>query len=59
MSAAVISFLVAISASIWAFTKLQNRAGYGNNRPAVTGAASIFAILFVVVFTVMHFMLGM
>jgi uncharacterized protein HemY len=54
MSAGVIAFLAAISLSVWAFTKLQPRAGFGNNKTSVTGAVVVFVIVFVVVFTLAH-----
>jgi len=37
MSAGFVAFLAAISASVWTFTKLQNKTGYGNNQSAITG----------------------
>lgn len=52
MSAGVIAFLAAISTSVWAFTKLQQRAGYGNDKTAIKGAAVVFVLVFIVVFTI-------
>jgi hypothetical protein len=54
MSAGVVAFLAAISISVWAFTKLQQRAGYGNDKAAIKGAAVVFVAVFVVVFTLGH-----
>jgi len=51
MSASIVAFLVAISTATWTFAKLQNRTGYGNNRAAVIGAAVVFVLAFIVVFT--------
>lgn len=54
MSAGIIAFLVAISSATWVFTKLQNKTGYGNNRDALVGAVVVFALAFVVVFSLAH-----
>lgn len=54
MSAAVVALLVAISSSVWVFTKLQNKTGYGNNQNAIIGAAVFFVIAFIVIFTTGH-----
>jgi hypothetical protein len=51
MSAALIAFLVALGSSVWTYTKLQNRTGYGNNQAAIKGAAIVFIVALVVVFT--------
>lgn len=54
MSAGVVALLASISISVWAFTKLQQRTGYGNDKTAVKGAAVVFVIVFIVVFTLGH-----
>lgn len=51
MSAGVVAFLAAMSISVWAFTKLQQRAGYGNDKTAIKGAAVVFGLVLVVVYT--------
>jgi len=57
MSAGFVAFLAAISASVWTFTKLQNKTGYGNNQSAITGAAVVFVLAFIVVFSLGHMLL--
>ena len=52
MSAGFIAFIAALGCSAWVFAKLQNRTGYGNNKSAIIGAALVFVIAFVVVFTI-------
>jgi len=54
MSAGVLAFIVALSTSVWVFTKLQNKTGYGNSQSAITGSAVVFVITFIVVFTIGH-----
>lgn len=57
MSAGIVALLVAISSSVWVFTKLQNKTGYGNNQSAVIGAAVVFVLAFIVVFSLGHMVL--
>ncbi len=57
MSAAFLAFIIAGGSSVWIFTKLQNRTGYGNSKNAITGAAVVFVIGFIVVFTIGHMIL--
>jgi hypothetical protein len=57
VSAGVLAFIVALSSSVWVFTKLQNKTGYGNNSNAIKGAAVVFIIAFIVVFTLAHSLL--
>ena len=57
MSAGILAFIVALSTSVWAFTKLQNRTGYGNNQNAIRGAIVVFVLVFIVVFTIGHMIL--
>lgn len=57
MSAGVIAFLVAAGASTWVYTRLQDRTGYGNNQNAAIGAAAVFVLGFIVVFTIGHMFL--
>jgi hypothetical protein len=57
MSAALIAFLFSVGASTWVFTKLQNKTGYGNNKSAFTGAAVVFVIAFILLFTLSHMLL--
>jgi hypothetical protein len=54
MSAGVVAFLSALSISVWSYYKLQSHTGYGNTRTTFIGAAVIFAVVFVVVFSVGH-----
>jgi uncharacterized membrane protein SpoIIM required for sporulation len=57
MTAALLALLIAGGSSVWIFTKLQNRTGYGNNQNAIIGAAVVFVLLFVVVFSLGHMVL--
>lgn len=52
MKAALLAFLVAISVTTWAYTKLQNHTGYGNAQTTTKAAAMIFVVTMVVVFTI-------
>jgi len=52
MSAGVVAFLSAISISTWAYYKLQGRTGYGNTQTTLTGAAVIFVVVLVVVYSI-------
>ncbi|GEM_PF-807110 len=52
MRAALVAFIAAVAISAWSYTKLQNRAGYGNTKTVITGTAAIFGITFIVVFTI-------
>ena len=52
MAAALVALVAAVSISVWAYTRLQNRAGYGNTAPALKGAAVVFFMTFVVILTV-------
>ena len=51
MNATLVAFLFSAGASTWVFTKLQNKTGYGNNKSALQGAAIVFVIVFILVFT--------
>lgn len=57
MSAALVALLVSLGGATWVYTKLQNKTGYGNNRSAIIGAAVVFVIAFIVVFSVGHMIL--
>jgi hypothetical protein len=52
MKAALLALLVAISTSVWSYSRLQGHTGYGNAKTTVKGAAIVFVIAFVVVFTI-------
>lgn len=52
MKAALVAFVAAIAISGWSYVRLQNRAGYGNTKTALSGTAAIFGITFVVVLTI-------
>lgn len=52
MSAVLLAFMLSVGASVWVFTKLQNRSGYGNAKTALIGTAVAFVLLFIVVFSV-------
>jgi hypothetical protein len=54
MNAVLVAFLMALGASVWVFTKLQDRTGYGNQKSALTGAGVSFVLIFLVVFTLAH-----
>lgn len=56
MSIGIIAFFLAAGSSGWLFTKLQNRTGQGNNQPAIIGAAVIFVIVFIVVWSLGQFL---
>lgn len=57
MSAALVALLVSLGGATWVYTKLQNKTGYGNNQSAIIGAAVVFVIAFIVVFSVGHMIL--
>lgn len=57
MSAALVALLVAVGSATWAYTKLQNKTGYGNNRSAIIGAGVVFVIAFIVIFSLGHLVL--
>lgn len=57
MKALLLALIIAISASIWSYTKLQNHTGYGNAKTTAKGAGLIFILTFVVVFTIGKFVL--
>ncbi|QQS20237.1 hypothetical protein IPL85_02190 [Candidatus Saccharibacteria bacterium] len=52
MNPVLIAFIFALGAGTWAYTKLQQRTGYGNSKTALKGAAVTGGIAFVVVLTV-------
>lgn len=54
MSTALVALFVSLGGSTWVYTKLQNKTGYGNNRSAIIGAAMVFVVAFIVVFSVGH-----
>lgn len=56
-SAFLLAFLIAGGGSVWIYTKLQNRTGYGNSQNAVWGALVVFVVGFIVVFTVANMVL--
>lgn len=56
-SAFLLAFLIAGGASVWIYTKLQNRTGYGNSQNAAWGAVVVFVVSFIVVFTVANMLL--
>jgi hypothetical protein len=51
MKAVLIAFVVALSVSVWSYTKLQRQAGQGNAKSTLQGVALIFVLTFIVVFT--------
>jgi uncharacterized membrane protein YjjP (DUF1212 family) len=51
------ALLASMSASVWVFTKLQSRTGYGNSQNAMIGAAVVFVLGFVVIFSLAHMLL--
>ena len=51
MTAALLALIIAISASVWSYTKLQSHTGYGNARTTIKGAAVVFVMTFIIVFT--------
>ena len=51
------AFLVALSVSVWSYTKLQNHTGYGNAQTTTKAAGLIFIVTFVVVFTIGKFVI--
>ena len=50
MGAFLVALLSSLSASVWVYVKLQQRTGYGNNRPAAMGAAVVGALLFIIIY---------
>lgn len=58
MKAALLALVVAISVSVWSYTKLQNHTGYGNALAALKATVIVFAAVFVVVFTIAQIALG-
>jgi hypothetical protein len=58
VSAFFVALLASIGLSTWAYTKLQNKTGYGNGKNALSGTAVVFVISFVVIFTIMHMVMG-
>lgn len=57
MSAALLALLVSGGSSVWVYTKLQGRTGYGNSKAAAQGAAIVFVLGFIVIFTLAHLIL--
>ena len=57
MNAALLALLISISGSVWVFTKLQNKTGYGNNQSAFIGSAVTFVLGFIVIFSLAHMVL--
>lgn len=58
MSAALLAFMFGIGASVWIFTKLQNKTGYGNQKNAIIGSAVAFVLIFLVVFSIFKMIMG-
>lgn len=52
MKAALLALVVAISVTVWSYTKLQSHTGYGNAKTTLKGASIIFVVTFVIAFTV-------
>lgn len=52
MTALLVAFVAAISISVWAYTRLQRRTGYGNSAPDIKGTAIVFVIAFVVILSI-------
>lgn len=50
MSAWIIALMTAVGVSAWAYSKLQQRTGYGNSRNALIGAATTGVITFIVLY---------
>jgi hydrogenase-4 membrane subunit HyfE len=48
---ALFALIASFSVSVWIFTKLQNKTGYGNNKNAMIGAAVVFVLGFIVIFS--------
>lgn len=57
MSALLIALIGAVGSSAWVYTKLQDRTGYGNNKPAIQGTVAVFIVGFIVLFTIFKFLL--
>jgi hypothetical protein len=57
MSAALLALMMAAGSSVWVYTKLQDRTGYGNNKNAAIGAAAVFALLFIIILTLAKMLL--
>jgi hypothetical protein len=51
MKAVLVAFLVALSVSVWSYTKLQRQTGQGNAKSTLQGVALIFVLAFIIVFT--------
>lgn len=49
MSLLMIAFLTSMGAGAWLYSKFYNRSG-GNRGPAITGAAIIASILFLILY---------
>jgi hypothetical protein len=54
---ALFALIASFSGSVWIYTKLQNRTGYGNNQSAIIGAAVVFVLGFIVIFTLAKLLL--
>lgn len=52
MNAALLALLISGGSSVWIYTKLQNKTGYGNSKSAAKAALIVFAAGFVVVFSI-------
>ena len=57
MSATLVALLVSLGSATWVYNKLRNKTGYGNNQSAIIGAAVVFIIAFIVVFSLSHMLL--
>ncbi len=54
MSNGIIAFLMAIGVSAWVYSKFYRRTG-GNTQSAVTGAAVVGIVVFILMFTLLGF----
>ncbi len=54
MGNGVIAFLMAIGTATWVYSKFYRRTG-GNNQSAVTGAAIVGVLVFIIAFTLLGF----
>jgi len=53
----IFSLLFAVGAMAWVFSKMSQRTGGGNAKPALTAALVVGVIAFIVFFTVLKFLL--
>jgi hypothetical protein len=57
MKSLLLALVIAISVSLWSYTKLQNHTGYGNAKTTIKGAGLVFIMAFIIVFTIGQFVL--